>query len=156
MCRLIRVGDFGLTKDNQKGSRKRKRFREEEKAARKGYAFLKKHSEKSGFRRKDEVTGDAFCRKFVKRKGVGQNAIPSQNETKLILLLSVVIVLLLTIPVSSSKKKEVNRLGFTSFLCRLIRVGDFGLTKDNQKGSRKRNNGRDVFGACLFCLLQPR
>ena len=42
--------------------------------------------------------GDAFCRKFVKRKGVGQNAIPSQNETKLILLLSVVIVLLLTIP----------------------------------------------------------
>ena len=57
MCRLIRVGDFGLTKDNQKGSRKRKRFREEEKAARKGYAFLKKHSEKSGFRRKDEVTG---------------------------------------------------------------------------------------------------
>ena len=59
--------------------------------------------------------GDAFCRKFVKRKGVGQNAIPSQNEAKLILLLSVVIVLLLTIPVSSSKKKEVNRLGFTSF-----------------------------------------
>ena len=106
LCRLIRVGDFGLTKDNQKGSRKRKRFREEEKAARKGYAFLKKHSEKSGFRRKDEVTGDAFCRKFVKRKGVGQNAIPSQNETKLILLLSVVIVLLLTIPVSSSKKKR--------------------------------------------------
>ena len=57
LCRLIRVGDFGLTKDNQKGARKRKRFREEEKAARKGYAFLKKHSEKSGFRRKDEVTG---------------------------------------------------------------------------------------------------
>ena len=106
LCRLIRVGDFGLIKDNQKGSRKRKRGREEEKAARKGYAFLKKHSEKSGFRRKDEVTGDAFCRKFVKRKGVGQNAIPSQNETKLILLLSVVIVLLLTIPVSSSKKKR--------------------------------------------------
>ena len=102
MCRLIRVGDFGLTKDNQKGSRKRKRFREEEKAARKGYAFLKKHSEKSGFRRKDEVTGDAVCRKFVKRKGVGQNAIPSQNETKLILLLSVVIVLLLTTPVNFS------------------------------------------------------
>ena len=25
--------------------------------------------------------GDAFCRKFVKRKGVGQNANPSQNET---------------------------------------------------------------------------
>ncbi len=107
LCRLIRVGDFGLSKDNQKGSRKRKRFREEEKAARKGYAFLKKHSEKSGFRRKDEVTGDAFCRKFVKRKGVGQNAIPSQNETKLILLLSVVIVLLLTIPVSSSKLDRV-------------------------------------------------
>ena len=72
----------------------------------KAMLFLKKHSEKSGFRRKDEVTGDAFCRKFVKRKGVGQNAIPSQNETKLILLLSVVIVLLLTIPVSSSKKKR--------------------------------------------------
>ena len=56
---------------------------------------------------KDEVTGDAFCRKFVKRKGVGQNAIPSQNEAKLILLLSVVIVLLLTIPVSSSKLDRV-------------------------------------------------
>ena len=69
--------------------------------------FFKKHSEKSGFRRKDEVTGDAFCRKFAKRKGVGQNAIPSQNEAKLILLLSVVIVLLLTIPVSSSKLDRV-------------------------------------------------
>ena len=82
-------------------------FGKRRKAARKGYAFLKKHSEKSGFRRKDEVTGDAFCRKFVKRKGVGQNAIPSQNEAKLILLLSVVIVLLLTIPVSSSKLDRV-------------------------------------------------
>ena len=40
-----------------KGSRKRKRFREEEKAARKGFAFEEKQSEKSGFRRKDEVTG---------------------------------------------------------------------------------------------------
>ena len=58
--------------------------------------------------------GDAFCRKFVKRKGVGQNAIPSQNETKLILLLSVVIVLFLTIPVSSSKldRVEPKKIGF--------------------------------------------
>ena len=56
-----------------------------------------------------------------------------------------------SIPVSSSKKKEVNRFGVYLFLCRLIRVGDFGLTKDNQKGSRKRNNGRDVFGG-MFVL----
>ena len=57
---------------------------------------------------------------------------------------------------SVAPKKEVNRFGVYLFLCRLSRVGDFGLTKDNQKGSRKRNNGRDVFGACLFCLLQSR
>ena len=38
--------------------------------------FRKRRTKKTLLRR-----GDAFCRKFVKRKGVGQNAIPSQNET---------------------------------------------------------------------------
>ncbi len=51
------IGDLGIAKDNKKGSRKRKRFREEEKAAREGFAFKKKQSEKDRFRRKDEVTG---------------------------------------------------------------------------------------------------
>ena len=59
LCRLIRVGDFGLTKDNQKGSRKRKRFREEEKAARKGYAFLKSIAKRADF---DERTRSPVTR----------------------------------------------------------------------------------------------
>ena len=112
--------------------------------------------------------GDAFCRKFIKRKEVGQNAIPSlrslrvrsvaprkrranrssfllrqttvsvtrlrtftfrkktslyvrtianpsQNETKLILLLSVVIVLFLTIPVSRTKRNLIRILNRVAF-----------------------------------------
>ena len=54
--------------------------------------------------------GDAiadFCFQEKTSLCVRTIAIPSQNETKLILLLSVVIVLFLTIPVSSSKLDRV-------------------------------------------------
>ena len=43
-------------------------------------------------------------------------AIPSQNETKLVLLLSVVIVLLLTIPVSSSKTDRADFIARSFFI----------------------------------------
>ena len=54
---------------------------------------------------------------------------PSQNETKLILLLSVVIVLLLTIPVSSSKldRVEPKKIGFLLGLFFVVNQVRFGV-----------------------------